>query len=42
MSDEWVPCKECVSFDDCEFKEDRDGCYLGVPVELKTKLEVNK
>lgn len=25
----WVQCKECIYFEDCETKEDRDGCYLG-------------
>ena len=26
---EWVQCKDCTNFEDCETKEDRDGCYLG-------------
>lgn len=26
---EWVQCKDCVHFEDCDTKEDRDGCYLG-------------
>ena len=34
MSDQWIPCSECVSFEDCEFKEDRDGCYLGARLDV--------
>ena len=26
---EYVTCKECVMSEDCENKENRDGCYLG-------------
>ena len=26
---DWVVCKECIYFEDCENKEDRDGCYFG-------------
>jgi hypothetical protein len=22
-------CKECIFFEDCEIKENRDGCYFG-------------
>ena len=25
----WTDCKECELFDDCEDKEDHDGCYFG-------------
>jgi hypothetical protein len=25
----WVSCEECIYFDDCSNKEDRDGCYFG-------------
>lgn len=26
---EWVRCTKCIHFEDCDTKEDRDGCYLG-------------
>lgn len=26
---DWVPCSECISFDECENKENCDGCYAG-------------
>ena len=26
---EWTECKNCIYFDECENKEDRDGCYCG-------------
>ena len=26
---DWVPCTECISFDECENKENCDGCYAG-------------
>lgn len=26
---EWVECTKCIHFEDCDTKEDRDGCYLG-------------
>ena len=25
----WTNCKDCIYFEDCETKEDRDGCYMG-------------
>lgn len=25
----WVECKECLYFEDCQAKENRDGCYTG-------------
>lgn len=25
----WTACKDCIDFEDCENKEDRDGCYFG-------------
>lgn len=25
----WTRCNECIYFEDCESKEDRDGCYMG-------------
>ena len=25
----WVECGKCIYWEDCENKEDRDGCYLG-------------
>ena len=27
---EWISCKECAYFEDCETKEDREGCYHGI------------
>ena len=27
--DEFVLCSECIYYDECENKEDRDGCYFG-------------
>lgn len=26
---EWTRCKDCIYFDDCLNKENRDGCYFG-------------
>ena len=26
---EWIECKYCIYFDECENKEDREGCYCG-------------
>ena len=26
---EWVRCTKCIHVEDCDAKEDRDGCYLG-------------
>ena len=26
---EWTECKNCIYFDDCENKENYDGCYCG-------------
>lgn len=26
---EWIHCSGCAYFEDCETKEDRDGCYFG-------------
>lgn len=26
---EWTLCKDCIYFDDCPNKENRDGCYFG-------------
>lgn len=28
---EWVRCKDCIHFEDCDTKEGRDGCYFGDP-----------
>ena len=28
-SAEWTQCNECIYFEDCQTKEDRDGCYFG-------------
>ena len=25
----WTQCVDCIYYEDCENKEDRDGCYLG-------------
>lgn len=25
----WTACKDCTYFEDCETKEDRDGCCFG-------------
>ena len=30
---EWTECKNCIYFDECENKEDRDGCYCGKNIE---------
>lgn len=27
--DYWINCNECIFYEDCEAKEDRDGCILG-------------
>lgn len=26
----WTSCKECIYFDECHEKENRDGCYFGM------------
>jgi hypothetical protein len=26
---DWTACKDCIYFEDCEVKENRDGCYCG-------------
>ena len=26
---EFVICSQCIYWEDCENKEDRDGCYFG-------------
>ena len=26
---EWIRCEDCIYFDGCLNKEDRDGCYFG-------------
>ena len=26
---EWIPCRNCTYFEDCEDKESREGCYCG-------------
>lgn len=26
---EWVECTKCIHVEDCDVKEDRDGCYFG-------------
>ena len=26
---EWTRCEDCICFDDCDTKENRDGCYFG-------------
>ena len=26
---EWIECKNCIYFEDCDTKENRDGCYFG-------------
>lgn len=25
----WTACRDCIAFEDCQNKEDRDGCYIG-------------
>lgn len=30
---DWTECSKCILFDDCETKEDRDGCHFGVSEE---------
>lgn len=30
---EFVICSQCVYWEDCENKEDRDGCYFGAKEE---------
>lgn len=30
---EWISCKECIEFEDCENKENNDGCFFGVKAE---------
>ena len=27
--EEFVYCSQCIYYDECEEKEDRDGCYYG-------------
>lgn len=31
----WVPCLECIYIEECENKEDRDGCLTGEKYEDK-------
>ena len=26
---EWVECKNCIYVEDCDTREDKDGCFLG-------------
>ena len=26
---EWTRCEDCIYFDDCDTKENRDGCLFG-------------
>lgn len=26
---DFIICSQCIYFEDCENKEDRDGCYFG-------------
>ena len=26
---DWTACKDCIYFEDCETKEDKDGCCFG-------------
>jgi hypothetical protein len=33
LMDEFVICSQCVYWEECENKEDRDGCYFGVKEE---------
>lgn len=30
---EWTNCKECIEFEDCEHKENEDGCFCGTKEE---------
>ena len=30
---EWIDCKECIEFEDCENKENNDGYFFGVKEE---------
>lgn len=30
---EFVICSQCIYWEECENKEDRDGCYFGVKEE---------
>lgn len=30
---EFVICSQCIYWEDCENKEDRDGCYFGAKEE---------
>lgn len=30
---EWTNCKECIEFEDCEYKENNDGCFFGTKEE---------
>ena len=32
----WVPCLECIYIEECENKEDRDGCLAGEKYEDET------
>ena len=25
---EWTNCKECIEFEECEHKENNDGCFF--------------
>lgn len=31
--EDFVICSQCIYFDECEIKEDRDGCYFGATEE---------
>lgn len=26
---QWISCQQCEFYEDCDCKEDRDGCYIG-------------
>lgn len=30
---DWTNCKECIEFEDCEHKENNDGCFFGTKEE---------
>ena len=33
----WVECKNCIYFEECANKENKDGCYFG-----ETDIEIEK
>lgn len=39
---EYVACKECIMREDCENKENRDGCYFGEKEEKNENLKTNQ